>query len=380
MNYGTVTIEGKKFSAENNVLIVAEIGTSHRGSLERAKELIDAACDSGADCAKFQIVYADEILHPETGTVSLPGGEVPLYDRFREMEVPLSFYQELKSYCEGKKLIFLCSPFGLRSARELRSLSPSCIKIASPELNHFPLLRETAGYGLPLILSTGVSRLSDIERALEETEAANEKVLLHCVTSYPAPEEDYNLNIIQNLSAIFGIPVGVSDHSLDPVLIPVLSAACGACIIEKHICLSRSDPGLDDPVALPSELFEKMTLAVRDTQGKDRESVLEVLAGRYGREKIISILGSGQKKLAASERQNYGRTNRSIHAVRNLNENSVIQKEDVALLRTEKKLNPGLSPEFLNTVIGAHLSRTVPDGAGIEWADIICTHEPPLQS
>ncbi len=356
--------------SKKRVFIIAEIGTGHGGDMERAKSLVNAAAEAGADCAKFQIVHPGEILHPDTGFVQLPGGPVRLYDRFGELEVPLSFFSEISAYCATKGLVFLCTPFGLRSARELRSLAPVCIKIASPELNHFPLLREVAGYGVPLILSSGVSRLSDIEKALEATEGAPERILLHCITSYPAPEEEYNLNVLESLASVFGISAGVSDHSLDPVLVPVLAAACGARVIEKHITLSREDCGLDDPVALPASDFALMVREVRAVEGMTKEAVIARMAERYGKERILAILGTGKKELAPSEKANYIRTNRTIHFMRDLEAGHRIGEGDIALLRTEKVLTPGLSPEFFETVTGAVLARDAVNGAGMCWDDL----------
>ncbi|MBP5463909.1 MAG: N-acetylneuraminate synthase family protein, partial [Treponema sp.] len=231
--------------------VVAEIGTAHGGSLDKACALIDAAAEAGADCVKFQWVYADEILHPDTGFVTLPGGAVRLYDRFRELEVDASFFASCRDYAREKGLLFACSPFGLRSLKELAALRPDAIKIASPEVNHIPLLEACAlFYGtIPLILSSGVSRLGDIERAIDLLEGGQSAgqnavalpplTLLHCITSYPAPEREYNVRCVDTLRRVFGVPTGISDHSLDPVLIPVLTTAMGGVMIEKHITLSR---------------------------------------------------------------------------------------------------------------------------------------------
>lgn len=356
---------------DSRVYIIAEIGTGHGGDISRARELVDAASASGADCAKFQIVHASEILHPDTGFVTLPGGPVRLYDRFLELEVAQSFYREMADYCASRNVDFLCTPFGLASARELKALVPSRVKIASPELNHFPLLRETASWGVPLILSSGVSTLADIEKALEATSAAPARTLLHCVTSYPAPEEDYNISVLESLSRVFGVPVGVSDHSLDPVLVPVLAVASGARMVEKHITLSKTDGGLDDPVALTPPLFAEMVEAIRKAESMTKGASIAELSGRYGEERVRAILGNGVKSLAPSERANYSRTNRSIHATRDLAKGETILEGDVALLRTEKILTPGLSPEFLDRVIGARLARDVINGEGISWDDVI---------
>ena len=373
-------VAGRRFSAFNRVMIIAEIGTGHGGNIGKAKELIDAAAESGADCAKFQIVYADEILHPDTGFVNLPGGKIRLYDRFRELEVAPDFYAEIAAYCEKKGLLFLASPFGLKSLSELEALDPPCIKIASPELNHFPLLRAAAATRRPIILSSGVSRLGDIERALEATACIPERVLLHCVTSYPAPEEEYNLSVLESLSSIFGIAVGVSDHSLDPVLVPLLAVAMGAAVIEKHICLSRADHGLDDPVALPPEAFARMVAEVRKScaisGGTMQGETVSAMEREYGKEKIARILGNGKKELAPSERENYTRTNRSIHYMRSIKAGNTVEEGDIALLRTEKVLTPGLAPEWLDTVLGARLVRDVASGAGVAWEDFISRSSP----
>ena len=129
-------------SENGKTYIIAEIGTSHGGSLKKAYALIDAAAESGADCVKFQWVYAKEILHPDTGYVALPGGKIRLYDRFLELEEPFSFYKKCAAYARKKKLDFGCSPFGIKSLHQLWKLNPDMIKIASPELNHFPMLKE----------------------------------------------------------------------------------------------------------------------------------------------------------------------------------------------------------------------------------------------
>ena len=362
-------------------MIIAEIGTAHSASLKKAKQLIDAAASAGADAVKFQWVYADELLHPDTGTVDLPCGSIRLYDRFKQLEVAPDFFADALAYAHKKELQFVCSPFGLRSLRELIAIRPDAIKIASPELNHFPLLRALADYRtvqkalghepLPVIISSGVSKLRDIENALDMLGKEN-VTLLHCITSYPAPEEEYNLNLIPNLSRVFGIPCGVSDHSLDPVLVPSIAAALGGTMIEKHITLSKETDGLDDPVALTGEQFSLMSHCVRQCEAafrqydKARDYILNQLKSEYG-ERVEKIMGDGVKKLAPAEEANYGRTNRSLHFMRSMKAGEVITMEDIGVLRTEKILSVGLHPRFLDKVIGAKLTRDVERGAGLQW-------------
>ena len=368
-------------------LIIAEIGTSHEGDINKARQLVDAAAEAGADCVKFQWVYADEILHPDTGFVDLPTGRIPLYERFKQLECDKSFYKEMIDYVHSKGCTFCCSPFGIKSLNELLEIKPDYVKIASPELNHFPMLERLAEYRrgqkkagdvpVPVIVSTGVSKLKDIEKAIEIL-GTEDVSLLHCITSYPAPEEEYNLRLITNLKNIFGVECGVSDHSLDPILVPSLSIACGGTIIEKHITLSRQTMGLDDPVALEPEQFAMMVHVVHQSEAVLRHygevegvvRIKEQIGEQFGN-KVEKVLGTGIKVLAAAEKSNYGRTNRSLHFMRDMKKGEVIRAEDIGVLRTEKVLTPGLNPDFLETVTGTELTENVKSGAGVEWRHLL---------
>lgn len=354
---------------EHPVLIVAEIGTGYGTSPEAAFKVIDAAKDSGADCVKFQAVFADEIVHPATGDVLLPGGATPLYDVFKSLERNRGFFRSIKEYTEKSGLLFLCSPFGERSAALLRELDVDAVKIASPELNHYPLLDLVADWGVPVIASTGVSTLGDIERALGHLH--HEVVLLHCVTSYPAPIEDYNVACIHTISEVFGLPVGLSDHSLNPQLVPAVAAAGGARIIEKHFTLDKKGDGLDDPVALTPGQFSQMVAAVREVESIGQNSRMNLLRKKYGPETVQTVVGNGAKGLAASESCNYTTTNRSIITVRDIGAGEALSMDNVALLRSEKNIRPGLRPEYLSTVLGAHVRRDIASGTGLTWRDLI---------
>jgi sialic acid synthase SpsE len=351
-------------------LIIAELGTSHNADIVKAREMISAAAESGANCVKFQMVFADEILHPNTGEIILPGGKIRLYDRFKELETPVEFYMEIKEYVETLGLLFLCTPFGHKSASILRQIQPKIVKIASPELNFTSLLEEIAEWKLPVLLSSGVSKLSDIEKALDIFSDRRQICLLHCVTAYPAPETDYNLRALHNLSAIFDISVGVSDHSADPELVPALAVSMGAAVIEKHFCLSRTDSGLDDPIALPPEDFTKMVCAVKQAAENTFEKTISDYKNRYGEALIEQILGNGVKELAPSEKENYRLTNRSVHALRDIAAGEVIQKSDYAVLRTEKNLRPGLEPCWEKAIEGRTARNFIPAGEGIRFEDI----------
>lgn len=368
--------------------IIAEIGTSHEGSFEKACSLVDAAAESGADTIKFQWVYADEILHPKTGFVKLPTGNIPLYERFKQLECKPEFYSRLIDYVHSKNCKFCCSPFGLRSMKELLELNPDYVKIASPELNHYKMLeflrdwrekqKRNGEMPVPVILSSGVSTLSDIDKAVRIVGRENVS-LLHCITSYPAPEEEYNLKLITTLKNILGIETGLSDHSLDPVLVPVLSVACGGTIIEKHFTLSRKTDGLDDPVALEPEQFALMVHVVHQTEAVFRhygeavglERTIEQLSEQFSRERVMAVIGDGVKKLAPAEEANYGRTNRSLHFMKDMKRGDVISGDDISILRTEKILTPGISPEFYDKITGSILARNVEGGQGVQFEDVI---------
>ncbi|RPJ09561.1 MAG: spore coat protein [Spirochaetaceae bacterium] len=349
--------------------IIAEAGTAHGGDLDAGRRLIDAAASSGADCVKFQAVFADEIVHPTAGSIQLPGGKTDIYARFKEVERDGEFYAALKEYAESKRLMFLCSAFGLGSARILQETGVSVMKIASPELNHFPLLDEVSSWGLPVFLSTGISQLADIEAALEH--CACPAMLLHCVTSYPAPEEEYNCRIIPLLSGIFDIPVGISDHSLDPLLVPGTAVMEGAAAVEKHLTLSRTGGGLDDPIALDEKAFSKMVSGIRNMEKMSRDEAAAWLGGIYGQERVQRVLGTGRKHLSSSERDNYFSTRRSLLAWKDIKRGEKFSEKNTVLLRSEKNTPPGLSPEFLPIILGKKSCRDIPAGAGISWTDVI---------
>lgn len=365
---------GKNFSSKEKILVIAELGTAHGGSLNKAKTLIDAAFDAGADAVKFQIVYADEILHPNTGLVSLPTGEIPLYEIFKRLEVDKFFFEACAEYCEKKNILFGASPFGFKSANELCKLKPAFVKIASPELNYIQLLEKIAMENFPMILSSGVSLLADIEKAVCVCQSFLKKdlALLHCITSYPAPEEEYNISLLENLKNIFGITVGISDHSKNPFLVPALSVAFGATIIEKHFCLSNDDGGLDDPIALDAKTFSQMVKFIRECTGLSKEECKEkLLSLGFSKMQIEKVLGNGKKVLAKSEKENYGRSNRSLHYTKDFSVGHRLTDDDIKILRTEKILSVGEAPIMLQYFRGSVLQKNVKSGDGAKLDDII---------
>lgn len=351
------------------VWVIAEAGTGHDGDLHKGKVLVEAAARAGADAVKFQHVYADEILHPKTGTVALPGGDIDLYERFRSIEQPVSFFAQLKATAEAAGISFFATPFGVRSARELRDLGVATMKVASPELNHTELLTEISRYGLPTILSTGVSTLADIEYALSIV-GRHHTTLLHCITAYPAPEEEYNLKVIATLSAVFGVAVGLSDHSRDPVLVPTLAVAQGATIVEKHLTVDRLGDGLDDPIAIDGEQFTEMVQSIRQAEAEGDAAAIKRMEDRFTANRVRRVLGDGVKRPATAEAANVGRSNRSIHATRHLRKGTPIGRDDLSTPRTEQNLTPGEHPMWMDAIVGRRPKRDIADGEGVRFDDL----------
>ncbi len=365
---------------DRRITIVAEAGTAHQGSLASAKELIHAARDAGADAIKFQAVFAEEIVHPEVGSIELPGGPTDIYERFKNLEQAPEFYRSLKEESEGAGLRFLCSPFGPKSSSILLEIGVEWIKIASPELNYYHLLEQASAK--PLVLSAGVSTLADIEESLAFLRLPDRPTpplcLLHCVTSYPAPEEEYNVRLLPLLSRLFAVPTGISDHSRDPILVPVLAAGAGAVMIEKHLALSTESGGLDDPIALSPEQFTRMAEAVLRcetafTRAAGEDEAVRLLVDDYGytEERIEAVLGDGRKSLAASEAPWYGGTKRSLVAMADLEEGTRLTEKNAALLRCEQGHRPGLAPRYYSTAMGSRLVRPVKGGEGITWPHLL---------
>ena len=275
-----ITFSGRPIGPGHPCLVIAELGTSHQGDLARARALIDAAVAAGAECVKFQLVHAEEILHPRSGFVPLPTGSVALYDTFRALEQGLDFYAALKEHTEAAGALFLCSPFGLRSARELRQLGCGALKIASPELNHFPLLR--GGFRLRRAVVPLQRRLAARRHRARPCGHGHGRASCCFTASPPTPRRKRSTTSRSSraCAACSACRSGLSDHSLDPVLVPALAVLHGACCVEKHFTLSRAGGGLDDPIALEPAGFRRMVEAIRRAESEaPAEALTRLRAG-----------------------------------------------------------------------------------------------------
>ena len=351
----------------NNIkpLIIAEIGTAHCGSISYAKELINASKESGADIAKFQIVIADEIVHPHVGLIKLPSGKIDIYKAFKKAEKPIEFYQELKEYCSSINIEFLASVFGESSLNQYQLLQPKRIKLASPELNYYELLKQINKTNLPAIISTGVSKLKDIDKAYSYL--SNVQGILHCVTNYPATEESYNLNIIKILKKRYKTEIGVSDHSKDPLKVPLLAYANGATIIEKHITLNNKAKGLDDSFALTPTNFKLMTKTISQFSKIAEKNRKKFLIDLIGIKNIKKINGNGKKKLTKEEKTIYATTNRSWVANKKIIKNEILTKNNCSCLRCEKNHMAGKKPSIDKLPYSNKSKKDYDSGDGIFW-------------
>ncbi|MFH1894718.1 MAG: N-acetylneuraminate synthase family protein [Patescibacteria group bacterium] len=369
---GKIKIKNKIIGDGNPCFIIAEAGSNHDGKFEQAKKLIDIAAFAGADAVKFQLFRAAKIYTPDSGKIETPAGKVDLYKFFKKVELPSRWLLPLKKYAEGKGLIFIVSPFDEKSVDLLAKIKIDVYKIASPELNHLPLLRHIARKQKPMILSEGLSTTADIEEALNVVNKENnfQTILLHCVSSYPAPPEDYNLNVIETLKRVFLVPVGISDHTLDPVLLPRLGAALGVSAIEKHFTISKKLPGADHPFALEPEELKLMVKEIRKTEKWSVEKKKRFLNSNPFYKKI---LGTSQKIIAPSEKTLYPGDKRSIFTIKDIKKDEKLSKNNIAVLRAERYLKPGIHSRYFNIILGRKTVRPVKKYNGLQWEHLLRT-------
>jgi sialic acid synthase SpsE len=286
--------------SQRRVYIIAEAGLNHNGSVEIARQMIDVAVGAGADAVKFQKRTVDTLA---IGSVlDAADDRFPAFGKtYREVREHIEFswdeYAELQAYCQEQGIDFLCTAFDTDAVDFLEELGVPVYKLASHSLTNLELLHYLAQVGKPVILSTGMAQLNEIDRAVEIFQAAGTKLnLLHCVSAYPTPIEQHNLVMIPKLRERYNIPVGYSGHELG--YLPTLAAvAMGACIIERHYTLDKGMAGFDHKISLEPEEFTNMVLDIRD---------------------IEAMLGSGEKQVSEQEmitRNKYHVSMASAHAL-----------------------------------------------------------------
>lgn len=319
--------------------IIAEIGVNHNGSLDLARQMIDAAKAAKADAVKFQTFFADDLVTKAARKADYQIANTEnadsQYAMLKALELSEAQFADLKAYCAKVGIEFLSTPFSEAAADLLERVGVQAFKISSGDLTHLPMLRHIAAKGLPIILSTGMGTLSDIESALEAiTSTGNDKVsILHCVSNYPAAPEDCNLAAMDTIAQAFGFPVGWSDHTLG-CAISWAAVARGARIIEKHITLDQSLPGPDHKASMEPAEFTEFVAGIRA---------------------IEASIGTGHKYPSAAEKRTALVGRRSIVANRTMKAGTNLTAEDIKIVRP----GTGLAPQLVPLVIGLRLARDV---------------------
>jgi len=257
---------------KDGVYIIAELSANHGGSIEIAKQTIDAAKEVGANAIKLQTYTADTItLNCDKDDFIIKGGTLwddrKLYDLYQEAYTPWEWHKELFDYARSIDIDIFSSPFDKSAVDFLEQFNPSAYKIASFEITDYELIRYTASKMKPMIISTGIATIDEIQDAVDICKSAgnNEIILLKCTSSYPAPLEDANLLTIPNLAQTFGVIAGFSDHTLGATA-PIVAVTLGAKVIEKHFILDKSIGGADADFSMDKQEFADMVQAIRDTE------------------------------------------------------------------------------------------------------------------
>lgn len=274
------------------------------------------------------------------------GAEESQFEMIKKLELTEKDFGELSAYARKEGIVFLSSPFDKKSVDLLDELGAPAFKIPSGEITNFPLLKHIARKGKPIILSTGMSTLGEIEDALEviRKEGAKEIILLHCVTAYPAKVEDMNLRAMETLRCTFKLPVGLSDHTLG-ITIPIAAVALGACMIEKHFTLDKNLPGPDHQASLGPEELKQMIKAIREVE---------------------KAMGDGNKMPTEEEKQIQKVARRSIVARVDIPRGTIISEDMLDI----KRPGTGLEPKFLDMVIGARAKVNIVTDELITWKEI----------
>lgn len=322
---------------DNHVLIIAEAGVNHNGSLELAYKLIEAAKEAGADIVKFQTAKAENVVSKFAEKAEYQkkttGSEESQLDMVKKLVLSYSDFAKIKEYCDKVNIEFLSTPFDLESIDFLMSLGIRFWKIPSGEITNYPYLVKIAKTHLPIIMSTGMCYISEIEETIKLLRAngCGEIKLLHCTTEYPAPFCDINLKAMLTLKNKFGVSVGYSDHSRG-IEVPIAAVAMGATVIEKHFTLDRNMIGPDHKASIEPGELKEMVGMIRNVE---------------------KAIGNEEKVPANSEIKNITIARKSIVAKRNISKGELLTEDNL----TTKRPGNGISPMKWNEVIGTKAVR-----------------------
>ncbi len=330
-----------------HVFVIAEAGVNHNGSLELALQLVDAAKASGADAVKFQTFRADLLAtrsaHKAAYQERTTANEESQFQMLQRLELDAAAHKRLIAHCSQIGIQFLSSPFDAQSADLLAAMNVPLYKVPSGEITNLPFLEHIASKGRPVILSTGMSTLGEVEEAVHVLKAAGatQLTLLHCVTEYPAPFDQINLRAMQTLKIAFGLPVGYSDHT-PGFEIAVAAVALGAEVIEKHFTLDRSLPGPDHAASLEPGELQQMMNAIRHVE---------------------VALGDGIKGPALCELPNISVARKSLVAARGMSAGHKLVADDLDI----KRPGNGLAPRLMSAVLGHTLRVNIEKDEMVHW-------------
>ncbi|MCO6451619.1 MAG: N-acetylneuraminate synthase [Caldilineales bacterium] len=333
--------------------IIAEAGVNHNGDMQLARQLIDAAVVAKVDAIKFQSFITEELITshaPKAGYQVVTTGEAGgQFAMLKALELTPAQYAELKAYCEQAGLIYLCTPYENRSVDMLAELDITAYKIASTDTTNLPFLRFVASKQRPVLLSTGMSDLGEVEAAvtaLWEGGLRHKMALLHCTSEYPSPVQEINLRAMRTLEHAFSCPVGYSDHT-QGLAASAWAVAAGACILEKHFTLDRSLPGPDHRASLEPGELSNLVEMIRDVE---------------------AALGDGVKRPTASELANKPMMQKSLVARQDIAAGQAIEAAHL----TCKRPATGLPPAWFDKVIGKKAAAFIPadtilDLTSVDW-------------
>lgn len=342
----TVTIDGRNIGPGHPPYIIAELSANHNGSLERALETIDEAHRRGADAVKLQTYTADTMTidsdRPEFQLTEGPWAGYKLYDLYKWAQTPFEWHQAMFEHARKLGLTVFSTPFDETAVDLLESLNAPAYKVASFELTDLPLIEYIAKTGKPIIMSTGMASEEEIQEAVETVRrgGCEQLVLLHCISSYPAPMEQANLAQVMELGKRFHAVPGLSDHTLGTTA-SVAAVALGACLIEKHFTLSRNDKGPDSDFSIEPDELERLCVDTKDAWS------------------AIGNAGYARQQAEKGNKQ----FRRSIYFVKDLAAGAVIRESDIRRIRP----GAGLDPKYFKDVVGKRLKVDVTHGTPTNW-------------
>jgi N-acetylneuraminate synthase len=324
----------------SRTFVIAEAGVNHNGDPALARALVDVAAAAGADAVKFQTFSVDRLLTRRAAKAEYQrratGTEQSQYEMLAQLELSPADHQALFTHCGEVGIEFMSTPFDPESARYLKRLGVRRLKISSGDVTNLPMLEVVGALGLPVVLSTGMADMAEVEAAVATLRRAGTTNLavLQCVSNYPADPALTNLRVMDTFARAFGAPVGLSDHSTG-LTVAIAAVARGAAYIEKHFTLDRSLPGPDHQASLLPDELRALVTAIREVE---------------------AALGDGVKRPAPSELPVRDVARKSLVAARDLPGGAVLAREDLDVLRP----GTGLSPAALATVLGRRTARAIP--------------------